>query len=97
MRDEPVPCINATQYEIDQDKHLTWDDESHCTVCRRILDKFAARRTEAEQEEQEYAMWSTGSCPKCNDTGIMGPGTDAHPSVYGLNCPDCDPPEKETS
>ncbi len=90
MRTESVPCKNATQYEIDNGKHVTWDDESHCTVCRGILDRFSVMHAEAAAEHAALAMWNTGACSKCNGTGDLGQGTDAHPSVYGIQCPDCE-------
>jgi excinuclease UvrABC ATPase subunit len=93
MRTDPVPCINATQYEIDQGKHLTWNDDSHCQPCQRILDRFIALHQQSEvdsaESDEAYAMWNTGTCAKCNGSGILGPETDAHPSVYGMECPDC--------
>lgn len=50
MRSEPVPCIHATDYEINLGKHITWDDDRLCNPCRRVLDIFAERRAMAEVE-----------------------------------------------
>lgn len=54
MRDNAVPCVNATQFETHQGKHLTWEDDRVCTRCKRTLDLFAQRRAIASSyEEQE--------------------------------------------
>lgn len=55
MRDEPVPCINATTFEIRQDKHLTWNDDRICNPCVRVLDMFATRRALNEKFEEDEA------------------------------------------
>lgn len=101
MREEPVPCINATDYEIGLGKHLTWEDDRHCNPCRRTLERFAEIGSrvsievvpEMSEEEarsvDEYASWNTGVCARCGGEGILGSRVDAHPSVYGMACPDC--------
>lgn len=103
MRTDPVPCKNATKYEVDNDKHLTWNDDAHCNPCKKLLDRFVLRRQQAEallraeareaamaeEEDIEYANWNTGECARCGGAGILGARNDAHPSMYGLDCPDC--------
>lgn len=49
MLSEPVPCVNATSYEVRLNKHMTWEDDRRCTTCKRILDLFDARRAVNEQ------------------------------------------------
>lgn len=49
MRDDPMPCVHATDYEIDQGKHLTWNDSGMCSPCRRYIDRFIARGSENEE------------------------------------------------
>jgi hypothetical protein len=112
VRTEQVPCKNATQYEIDNGKHLTFNDDSHCQPCKRVLDRFVLRRQQAEALERaaaremidedaiEYATWNTGECATCGGAGILGERNDAHPSMWGLDCPNCfpdDDDEGETS
>jgi hypothetical protein len=59
MRDAPVPCVNATEYEVMRGEHLTWLDAPTCPRCDTVLDRFATRRLLAEpvvdaEPEQEY-------------------------------------------
>lgn len=102
-RPEPVPCINATKYEVENGKHLTRNMDRHCNSCQTVLDKFAAARKQAEaieaaenadreddiESDDEYARWNTGECARCGGAGILGAKNKAHPSVYGMDCPDC--------
>lgn len=53
MRDKPVPCVNATHYEVIRGEHLTWNDSDVCPQCERVLDLFAARRLLAEPFDGE--------------------------------------------
>lgn len=53
MREQPVPCANATQYEVINGRHMTWNDNQICTRCERLLDLFAARRKIAETFEED--------------------------------------------
>ena len=56
MRDNAIPCANATQFETQQNKHTTWNDNRICTRCARLTDIFAVRRKLNEQfEENETA------------------------------------------
>ena len=57
MRDHAVPCANATQFEIIQGKHMTWNDNQICTRCDSVLDLFALRRELAEQYEENTTQW----------------------------------------
>jgi hypothetical protein len=52
MRDEPVPCKNATLFEINQGRHITWEDDRTCKPCKRVLERFAQRGAEAEAEAE---------------------------------------------
>lgn len=53
MRDQSVPCVNATYYEVKRDKHMTWNDDRVCTVCKRVSDTFASRRALNESPEEK--------------------------------------------
>lgn len=53
MLDHAVPCVNATQWESDQNKHLTWNDDRICTRCVRIMELFAKRRELNDRFEED--------------------------------------------
>lgn len=53
MLDQAVPCVNATQWETTQEKHLTWNENRICQRCDRITELFAQRRKIAEQFEED--------------------------------------------
>lgn len=56
MLDHAVPCVNATQWEADQNKHQTWNDDRICTRCVRIMELFAKRRELNERFEEDGVM-----------------------------------------
>ncbi len=56
MRDEAVPCVNATKYEIDHGEHMTWVDDRICKPCQSVLDRFNQRRMDNDNTEIELAM-----------------------------------------
>jgi hypothetical protein len=43
MREQSVPCVNATHYEISRGLHMTWQDSGTCPRCDRTLDMFNLR------------------------------------------------------
>lgn len=53
MRDQAVPCVNATYFEIRQGRHLTWEDSRVCSRCVKVLDIFNTRRTLNEQYDED--------------------------------------------
>lgn len=59
MRDHAVPCTNATQFEVMQEKHLTWNDSGVCNRCVQLLDLFAQRRELNDKFEENNPQTST--------------------------------------
>lgn len=55
MREHAIPCMNATQYEIERKIHMTWNDDRLCDSCLRHMDRFALSRQAAEDSETDEA------------------------------------------
>lgn len=55
MREQAVPCVNATHWESAQGLHTTWNDNRVCTNCGRVQDLFAQRRAVAESFTEDEA------------------------------------------
>ena len=54
-RDQAVPCVNATRYEINEGRHLTWNDDRVCQRCNAVMDTFRSRialNTQVDQPKE---------------------------------------------
>lgn len=52
QRKRAVPCVNATDYEINLGQHMTLEHDRRCRRCCHILDMFTAMKEHNEAAEE---------------------------------------------